>query len=339
MKDQELQLIRIKKANDCYKKCKGDCLVVGTLRLYSYCNYCKKLKLQNKEIKIPEYRIQKFKFPIDFTDFPFASKGSIIKKNKDTLNLYLKGYYGDYVIETFRNSKLMDYRVFLIILYLADYHNNANFKEKFIEFLALLKRPDTLFYRKSILEGLDYLKKTTFYTPYIYDLKLKQRSKAFSLTNKGEIDYKNLPSFSVWSILNSYHHTKEKGKRKSKIEVRINEQYFGRIVKGRYYKLIELKKILPLKDIALKLYFFIIKYDPKNISNYPIDFNLFKIHIGIYDQNITNAKKTFKKAWISIKRAGLLKGYQHRFFTSKKGKEKIKFKKLTDLMKVYRTKL
>ena len=343
--ESKLKSLRIKKANDCYKREKGDCLVSGsgTLRLFSYCDYCQKLELQSKEIKIPKYKIKKFKFPIDLIDYPLkkTKKIKIInEKGKNTLELFLSGYYGEYHIEAPRKFKLMDYRTLLATLYFIDYHKNKTFKNKFIDWLDLLEVEDTKFYRKSIIMGIDFLLDLKFYTPYIYDLQLKRRSSSFNLTEKGEIDYSNLPSFSVFRLINSYHHIREKSKRKSKIKVELNDIFYKRIFLNKYYTLIDFKKILPLKDIALNLYFFIKKQDPKNISNYTIDFKNLKTHIGITDTNITNAKKTFEKAWNDIKNTGILKGYQHRFFISKKdSKRKIKFSKPKDLIKIYKEKL
>lgn len=37
-----------KRADACYKERKGDCVVEGTIRLHSYCGYCKKLKKRKK---------------------------------------------------------------------------------------------------------------------------------------------------------------------------------------------------------------------------------------------------------------------------------------------------
>ncbi|MBA7492297.1 hypothetical protein ES702_02846 [subsurface metagenome] len=352
----------IKRAENCYKKCKGDCLVSGTIRLHSYCDYCIKVKsqtlqlpfkkeksdtlksslkedikekAQSKEIEIPKYKLKNSKFPIDLIEFPIKNSTKLEinkdKEGKDTIELYLSGYYGEYHIESSRNIKLMDYRTLLATLYFADYHKNKTFEEKFINWLDLLEVEDTGFYRKAILEGLKYLKKIILYTPYIYDLENKQRDFSFNLTDKGEIDWKNLPSFSVWGIIDQYHHLTEKGKRKTKLKIMLGG-FYERMIKDNYFTLINVKKLLPLKDIALTLYLCVKRQDPKYISNYTMDFELLKAHIGITDKHITNARKTFEKAWNDIKDRELLKGYRHRIFISKKNnREYIKFVKQRSL--------
>lgn len=62
-------------------------------------------KTKNKELK-------RFKFPIDLIEFPVKySEGAITKKDdkgKNKLELYSKGRYSSYHIETPRKYKLMD---------------------------------------------------------------------------------------------------------------------------------------------------------------------------------------------------------------------------------------
>lgn len=347
-----------KRANECYKENNNgkDCMVESsnTIKLHPWCDQCKKIrkftpkfinkkdgsdtlklplkeeKLQSKEIETPNYSIKKFKFPIDLIEFPIKNSNKFIKRQYEgasDIELYLKGNYGKYLIKSPREYRLMDIRTLLTTLYFADYHKNCSYEEKFTRWLDLLELKSSGFYRKSIIEGLDYLKNTTFYTPYIYDLENKQRSFSFNLTDKGEIDYLNLPSFSVWSILDSYHH-KVESKRKASIKIRIGKEFYERIYKDNYFTLIDIKKILPLKDIALNLYLLIKRQDPRYIKNYTVDFKTLKAQIGITDKHITNARKTFEKAWSDIKDRELLKGYRHKIFISKKnGGEYIKFVK------------
>lgn len=42
--EDELKLLRQKKANRCFKENKGDCLVKGSIRLHSWCDQCEKLR-------------------------------------------------------------------------------------------------------------------------------------------------------------------------------------------------------------------------------------------------------------------------------------------------------
>jgi len=70
-----------------------------------------------------------------------------------------------------------------------------------------------------------------------------------------------LPSFSVFHILNEFHHLKEKGKRKSKLKVEFNETFYKNIFKR--YTLIKIEKVISLTDISLNLYMFLKRqYDP-----------------------------------------------------------------------------
>ncbi|MBA7491740.1 hypothetical protein ES702_02288 [subsurface metagenome] len=132
----------------------------------------------NNEIEIPKYEIKKFKFPIDLMEFSIKEPLHFIEvgyEEETSITAVLEGLYGRYMIETTRAYKLMDLRILLGMLYFMDYHKDRYFKERVINWLELLEFRDTGFYRKGILEGLDYLKKTTFYTPYIYDVKNKKR--------------------------------------------------------------------------------------------------------------------------------------------------------------------
>lgn len=273
-------------------------------------------KSTNKKI------LKRFKFPIDLIEFPikYSKEVKIKKDDKEdkTLEVYLEGRYGPYHIETPRKYKLMDIRTFLATLYFADFNKERIFKEKFINWLDLLEVPDTGFYRKSIIEGLDYLMKTIFYTPYIYDTEKQLRDFTPKLNDKGEIDWKNLPSFSVWGILDSYHHLREEKKRKSEIKVIIGTDFYERIFKDKYFTLIDFKKVLPLRDVALNLYLFVRRQDPKYIENFPNDFELLKAHIGITDTKKIRAKETFDKAWDGIKKQELLENYCYELSEDKK---------------------
>jgi len=259
--------------------------------------------------------IKKFKFPIDLIEFPIKySKEAITKKDdegKSTLEVYLKGRYGPYHIETPRKYKLMDIRTLLANLYFTDYHKERIYTERFTNWLDLLEVEDTGFYRKAILNGLDYLERTIFYTPYIYDTEKQLRNSSFNFTDKGEIDWKNLPSFSVWRILDSYHHLSEEKKRKSEIKVILGTDFYERIFKDKYFSLIDFKKVIPLKDISLNLYLFVHRQDPKYIEKFPVIFEDLKAHIGITTKNITRARQIFEKAWQDIKDARLLLNYKY----------------------------
>lgn len=338
-----------KEAYKCYNRCRGYCSA-NYKTANEVCLYCLEFILrrpnpnkketdiepQRKEIEIPKYKLKKSKFPIDLIDFPIKKTKDFIKtvdeEGKDTLELYLKGRYGKYHIVTPRQYKLMDIRTLLATLYFSDYYKDHIFTEKFTNWLDLMELKSTGFYRKSIIEGLEYLSDTKFYTPYLYDTENKIRDH-FSLKENGEIDWNNLPSYSKWHILSDYSVIKKR--KKYSIEVILGDTFYKRLSLSKYYTLIDFKKVLPLKDITLNLYLFIKRQDPKSISNYKIDFELLKAHVGITTKNVTWARKTFEKAWKDIKERDLLKGYRHRIFTSKKDNKKyIIFKKLESLMSV-----
>ena len=344
-----------KRADECYKERNNgedcSCEISNTIRLNPWCHLCKKLegakrakkrtktlklslkeeKLQSKEIETPKYEIERFKFPIDLIEFPLKRSTNLKKiKGKSKLELFLSGYYGDYHVDMPRRMKLMDLRTLLATLYFVDCNKNKIFEEKFTNYFHLLKVPDTPFYRKSITEGYKFLLHLLFYTPYIYDLENKQRNIKFNLTDKGEVDWENLPKFSMWHLLDSVHY--EDKKRQSSIKVIVGTAFYERIFKSDFFTLVDIKKILPLKDIALNLYLLIERQDPKYIKNYTINFKNLKDHIGITTKHITRAREIFEKAWSDIKDRKLLEGYRYKIFISKKnGEEYIKFVKQRSL--------
>lgn len=314
-----------KRANDCYKREKEDCIVSGTLRLHNYCDYCKKLELQNKEIEIPKYEIQKFKYPYLLASYPFLKdKNKFLTKYKgeETLLNQVSSMYGDYKILSYRNPKLIDIKVLLADIYLSDFLKAKKYEISIKDFLKLLKLKSTGYYRNEILKSQHYLKNTTFITP-IFNFKTGKKS-----------------GIHEWSILAEFKFH-DKKKRKYYFEILLGDSFYKWMQED--YTLLELEKVLSLSQIALNLYLYLKIQSPFKLSKYSKDFEDLKIAIGITDTNITNARKTFKKAWRDIKNRRLLKGYQYsKIFISKKdNRKKIKFSKqrnLEDLYKIYKEK-
>ncbi len=332
-----------KKANECYKKCKGDCIVEGTIRLHYYCQYCKKVKSPGnlkaklikkkeggseitlkkspgKELEKPDYSIKKFKYPYLLASYPFFKDSRKFYnflvgklKGEEQLINYAYSMEGEYKISSYRNPKLMDIKVLLVNIYLSDYFKSRRYKVSVKDFLERLNLESTGHYRNEILKSQHFLKNTTFITPII--------------------DYKTGKKYGIheWSILSEFKFHDER-KRKYHFEILLGDSFYKNMQKD--YMLIELKKVLDLGRIALNLYLYLTSQSPSKLYKYPKDWELLKTAIGITDKNITTARKTFEKAWSNIKSKGLLKGYRHSkvFISKKDNRGKIKFSKQRTLM-------
>jgi len=254
----------------------------------------------------------------------------------------LSGY--DYKVRSLSpfNKTLIDLKVLLVISYITDFFKRRFITISFTDFIKLLGVKDTGYYRKAIIDALDYYKNITYYTPYIWDLDKNKRNDDVPLTDKNKINWKKLSSLSVWSVINAYHlKNLNELQRKSRIEIEISWEYYHRFL--NYYTLIDFKKAISLKNpTSLNLYLFVKNnWGIKRTHKYSIGFEKLKKDIGITDTNKSSAKDTFKKAWINLKQRGLLFNFKkHRlpsyftyYFTpSKTGKENIHFK-LTKVLK------
>jgi len=334
-----------KKANECYKECKGDCVVEkgSSVRRFVYCDFCKKLKSPGnlkakpikkkeggsktilkkspgKELEKPDYSIKKFKYPYLLASYPFFKDSSKFYKlsvgklkGEEQLINYAYSMEGEYKISSYRNPKLMDIKVLLVNIYLSDYFKSRRYKISVKDFLERLNLESTGHYRNEILKSLHFLKNTTFITPII--------------------DFNTGKKYGIheWSILSEFKFHDEK-RRKYHFEILLGDSFYKNMQKD--YTLIELKKVLNLSKIALNLFLYLKTQNPFNLYKYPKDWELLKIHIGITTKNITRSKQIFEKAWSDIKSKGLLKGYRHsEFFISKKdNREKIKFSKQRELI-------
>jgi len=261
----------------------------------------------NNEIEKSRTKIKTFRFPVSLIEFPLSKKDKNPTEKKYRNKIYivedLKSLYGSYQVRTPRQYKPFDIKVLLATLYFTDDFNNRIFENKFKRWLDLLDFEDTGYYRRAIIEGLDYLTNTTLYHYHAWNYKTSVRE----TFKKGD----RLPSFSVFHILNEFHHLKERGKRKSKLRVEIGDTFYDKI-KERY-TYIELGKVLPLSDIALNLYMFLKKqYDKSTFVKVPYVFELLKDHIGITDKNITNARKTFDNTFKDLKDRGLVEEYDYK---------------------------
>lgn len=266
----------------------------------------------NSVIEKSKTKVKTFRFPIDLIEFPLNKNDKnpteVEYRNKIYIVEDLKSLYGSYQIRTVRNHKPMDTKILLATLYFTDYFKNKNqfenktFENKFIEWLDLLDIKDIPYYRKAIIEGLDFLENTTLYHYHAWNYKKGIRE----TFKKGG----GLPSFSVFHILDEYHHLTEKHKRKSKLKVKVGETFYNKIQER--YTYIDIEKVLPLSDIALNLYMFLKKqYDKSTFVKIPYPFELFRYHIGITDKNITYAKRTFERAFKNLKDEGLIKEYDY----------------------------
>jgi len=266
------------------------------------------------KIKKSRTKRKSFKFPIDLMEFPLNKKDKnsteVEYRNKIYIVKDLKSLYGGYGIRTIREHKPMDTKTLLATLYFTHYFDKKNqfenktFENKFTEWLEVLEIPkkSTGYYRKAIIEGLDYLANTTIYSYHAWNYSTRERE-AFK---KGE----DLPAFSVFHIINEFHHLKDKGKRKSKLRVEIGDTFYSKIQER--YTYLELDKVLPLSDIALNLYMFIKKqYEPTTFVKIPYPFELFREDIGITDKNKTYARRTFDNAFKELKDKGLANEYDY----------------------------
>jgi len=266
------------------------------------------------KIKKSRTKRKDFKFPIDLIEFPLSKKDKnpieTPYRNKIYIVKDLKSIYGGYGIRTVREHKPMDTKVLLATLYFTHYFDKKNqfenktFENKFTDWLELLKIPSksTGYYRKAIIEGLDYFVNTTIYSYHAWNYSTRERE-AFK---KGD----DLPAFSVFHIINEFHHLKNKGKRKSKLRVEIGETFYSKIQER--YTYLELDKVLPLSDIALNLYMFIKKqYEPTTFVKVPYPFELFIEDMGITDKHTTNARRTFDNAFKELKDRGLVNEYDY----------------------------
>jgi len=255
----------------------------------------------------------------------------------------LKSIYGNYRIKMPRAYTLMDYKVLLLISYLTDFFKDRFFTVNLSDVFDLLNieikktseyYDNYYYYRRKIIEGIDYFKNSTYYTPYIWDLDKNKRSDDIPLTKKGKIKWNKLSSLSVWSVINSYHLKNFNGT--PTITVEISKEFYERFHK--YYILIDFKRVLSLKNpTSLNLYLFLQNnWGIKRTHKYSIGFEKLKKIIGITDTNESRAKDTFKSVWSDIKKRGLLSYYNNKqellaYLTysitpSKTGKENIHFK-------------
>lgn len=279
----------------------------------------------NNKIEIPKYEIKEFKFPIDLVEFPLVNGRNlkeVIYEEKvyiiQDLTSVIGGGKYHYKTRTPRPYTLMDFRTLLATFYFADYYQSRWITSKFTDWLELLEvSKKGGYYRKAIIEGLDYLKHTTFYTHYLWDTKKKTRE---------AYKDKDLPPTSVFSPINEYHYFKDI-KRQYKLKVEVGKSYYDRIYKESYFTYVNIKKLLPLSSIAMKLLIFLKRHKEDTLFIYPFIFELLRFNLGIKTKNITEARKTLEKAWSDIKKQGLLKGYSYKIWTSKKDNiEYIKFK-------------
>lgn len=267
----------------------------------------------NNEIKKSKTKIKTFRFPVSLIEFPlskqYKNSTEVKYRNKIYIVEDLKSLYGSYQIRTVRQYKPIDTKTLLATLYFTYQFENKNqfenktFENKFIDWLDLLEVSDTGFYRRELLEGLDFLVNTTLYHFHAWNYKKGVRE----ALKKGD----KLPSFSMFHILDEVHYLTEKDKRKSKLKVKVGETFYNKIQER--YTYIEIEKVLPLSDIALNLYVFLKKqYDKSTFVKIPYVFKLLKEHIGITDKNITYSKRTFEKAFKDLKDRGLIKEYDYK---------------------------
>lgn len=277
----------------------------------------------NSEIEIPKNK-EVFKFPIDLVEFPlvngrnpkeFLYEGKVFIM-QDLTSAIGKGKY-HYITRTPRPYTLMDFRTLLATLYFADDYKSRWIENKFILWLDLLEvSKKGRYYWDKTIQGLDYLKHTTFYTHYLWDTKKKTRNAH---------NDKDLTPTSVFSPINEYHYFKDI-KRQYRLKVEVGKTFYDRIYKDKYFTYVNIKNLLPLSNIAMQLLIWVNRHDQDNLFKYPFIFELLKFNIGITDKNITQARKTFERAWKDLKDKNLLEGYSYKIRTSKKDNmEYIKF--------------
>lgn len=278
-------------------------------------------KSPGKEVEVPESRIirKSFRFPINIAEFPLKKYKSpkISKHNKDTYFLEdAKSIYGDYSIISPRQYRPMDLKVFLASLYFTDQHKNRVFENKFIEWIDLLELIDSGYYRSRILEGHTYLTQSILIHYHAWNYEKRKREEF----KKGD----RLPGFSIFHILDSFHHLSEKGKRKSKLKLEFNETFYKDLFNR--YIFIEFEKVLPLSDISFNLYVFLKKqYEKEIFVNIPYSFEELKEMIGITSKNITDARRIFDNAFKGLKDRGLIKEYDYKIKLIE-GEEVIRFR-------------
>jgi len=278
----------------------------------------------NSGIEIPKVK-EWFRFPIDLIEFPlvngrnpkeflYEGKVYIIQ---DLTSVIGKGKY-HYITRTPRPYTLMDFRTLLATLYFADDYKSRFIENKFTEWLDLIEvSKKGKYYWDKIIQGIDYLKHTTFYTHYLWDTKKKTRN---------AYNDKDLTPTSVFSPINEYHYFKDI-KRKYKLKVEVGKTFYDRIDKDKYFTYVNIKNLLPLSNIAMKLLIWVNRHKEDDLFKYPFIFELFKFNIGITDIHKTHARETFERAWKDIKDQNLLEGYNYKIWTSKKDNtEYIKFK-------------
>ncbi len=336
-----------KEAYKCFNNKNGDCPIsYSDQNLFDRCFFClekiqgisppenikesnplKKIKSKKKgaeiilkeppgkELEDSDYINKKFKYPYLLALYPLLkdkNKFPTKYKGEETLLNQVSSMYGEYKIISYRDPKLMDFKVMLADIYLSDQLKGKRYEVSIKEFLKLLKLKSTGYYRSEILRSQHYLKNTTFITPLV-DFKTGKKS-----------------GIHEWSILAEFKFHDEK-KRKYFFEILLGDSFYKNIQKD--YTLIEIKKVLSLSQIALNLYLYLTTQSPSKLYKYPKDFEILKMAIGITDTNLARAKKTFEKAWSDIKSKGLLKGYRYKIRTSKKdNKEKIRFSKQKELI-------
>ncbi|MBA7684800.1 hypothetical protein ES703_93213 [subsurface metagenome] len=277
-------------------------------------------KSPGKEVEIPESRIirKSFRFPINIAEFPLKKGESLEKLSKYKVE-QSRSIYGEYVSISPRQYRPMDLKVFLASLYFTNQYKSKIFENKFIEWIGLLDIQDSSYYRRRIIGGLKYLTYSVILHYHAWNYE-KRKRETFKI---GE-DEDNLPDFSVFHILDAFHHLSEKGKRKSKLKLEFNEVFYKDLFNR--YIVIEFEKVLPLSDISFNLYVFLKKQYEKNVFvNIPYSFEKLKEQIGITDKNITYSRRTFDNAFKDLKDRGLIKEYDYKIELVE-GEEVIKFK-------------
>ena len=282
-------------------------------------------KSPGKEIEIPESRIIKktFRFPISIAEFPLGKGKSLEKLSKYEVE-QLRSIYGEYVSITPRQYRPMDLKVFLASLYFTNQYKNRIFENKFIEWIGLLDIQDSSYYRRRIIGGLKYLTQSVLIHYHAWNYE-KRKRETFEI---GE-DKDKLPDFSVFHILNAFHHLSEKGKRKSKLKLEFNETFYKELFNR--YIFIEFEKVIPLSDISFNLYVFLKKQYQKEIFvNILYPFEELKEQIGITSKNITDARRIFDNAFKDLKDRELIREYDYKI-KSVEGEEVIRFKFIKSL--------
>jgi len=285
----------------------------------------------NKKIQFKQKKCKVLRDLIEYNQNSNCLNSIKIKhKGKTYMEMEFKNLSGyDYKVRSLSpfNKTLIDLKVLLVISYITDFFKRRFITISFTDFINLLGVKDTGYYRRAIIDALDYYKNTTYYTPYIWDLDKNKRNDNIPLTDKNKINWRKLSSLSVWSVINAYHlKNLNELQRKSRIEIEISREFYNRFLK--YYILINFKKAVKFKNpTSLNLYLFIKnQWGLKHSHKYSIGIEKLKKEIGITDTNKSRAKDTLKTAWSEIKNQGLFPHLSYYPSTSKKGKENIHFK-------------